>query len=644
MAKTRVVHACNECGTPHPKWAGQCSGCGAWNTLVEEVAAPVRDRRAPSRHSLPSAPVLIGDVDTQVGRPQPTGIGELDRVLGGGIVAGSVTLLGGEPGIGKSTLLLQLLAWWPATTLYVSAEESAQQVRLRAERLGAVRPDLWLLAATAVPDIVAAIDEIRPDLVVVDSIQAVADPVLGSPPGSVVQVRACAHRLVVEAKRRGIPVVHGRSRHQGRRPRRAARPRARGRHGAVVRGRPAPLVAAAARHEAPVRSDRRARVVRDGRRRSGRCARPERAVPRRPPHRRARVGRRARRWRASARSSSRCKRSPRPRRTTSPSRRTSQGIDGGRLALLLAVLQQRARQPVGNADVYASTVGGVRLVEPGLDLAVCMAVVSALTGQPMPADLAVFGEVGLGGELRQVGHTRRRLTEAARLGFARAIVPGNSPNGVEGIRMIRVVHAVGGAGAGRNGRRRHAATDGKGSQPVVFRHAGPVQRCQRADAQRARSGGAGHAAARRHRPRRAGQGGRAARVVATSATCWRSARAASSSTRRTARSGCRSWRRWTARSSSRPTATASPGPTSTSSPIRPCPPPRRAPATAPPSASPGRSTCRSSAPARRWASSTSTPAARSTSCRRSAACSTGPTRRCRRSSATRCASTTRSPT
>jgi DNA repair protein RadA/Sms len=120
-----------------------------------------------------------------------------------------------------------------------------------------------------------------------------------------------------------------------------------------------------------------------------------------------------------------------------PARRTSQGIDGGRLALLLAVLQQRACQPVGNADVYVSTVGGVRLVEPGLDLAVCMAVVSALTCRPMAADLAVFGEVGLGGELRQVGHTRRRLSEAARLGFARAIVPGNTANGVEGIRMLR---------------------------------------------------------------------------------------------------------------------------------------------------------------------------------------------------------------
>ena len=435
MAKTKVVHACIECGTPHPKWAGQCAGCGAWNTLVEEVAEPPEVSGAGSTLTS-SAPVQIGDIDTQLGRPQPTGIGELDRVLGGGIVPGSVTLLGGEPGIGKSTLLLQLLAWWPAVTLYVSAEESAPQVRLRAERLGALRPELWLLAATSVPDIIAAIDEVCPALVVIDSIQAVADPVLGSPPGSVVQVRACAHRLVVEAKRRGIPVVivghvtkdgglagprvlehvvdtvlsfEG-DRHHALRLLRASKHRfgptdelglfemaAGGLVGVPDASRlfladrrigvPGSAVAPTIEGKRPIVVEVQALTA---------------AAP-----------------------------------YDVPVRRTSQGIDGGRLALLLAVLQQRACQPVGNADVYVSTVGGVRLVEPGLDLAVCMAVVSALTGQPLPAGLAVFGEVGLGGELRQVGHTRRRLREAARLGFARAIVPGNTATGVEGIRMLR---------------------------------------------------------------------------------------------------------------------------------------------------------------------------------------------------------------
>jgi len=436
MAKTRVLHACIECGTSHPKWAGQCSGCGAWNTLVEELAAPL-EATATESAPAPSAPILIGDIDTQIGRPQPTGIGELDRVLGGGIVPGSVTLLGGEPGIGKSTLLLQLLAWWPATTLYVSAEESAQQVRLRAERLGAVRPDLWLLAATAVPDIVAAIDEIRPALVVIDSIQAVADPTLGSPPGNVVQVRACAHRLVVEAKRRGVPIVMvGHVTKDGG----LAGPRVLehvvdtvlsfegDRHHALrmlraTKHRFGPTdelglfeMAAGGLVGVP---DPSALFLADRRRGIPGSAVAPTIEGKRP------IVVEVQALTASA-------------AYDAPARRTSQGIDGGRLALLLAVLQQRARQPVGNADVYVSTVGGVRLVEPGLDLAVCMAVVSALTFRPMPADLAVVGEVGLGGELRQVGHTRRRLSEAARLGFARAIVPGNSPNGPEGIRMIRV--------------------------------------------------------------------------------------------------------------------------------------------------------------------------------------------------------------
>jgi len=152
-------------------------------------------------------PTPISSVDASVGQPRPTTIGELDRVLGGGLVPGSVTLLGGEPGIGKSTLLLQLLAATSGKTLYVTAEESAQQVRLRAERLNALRDDLWLLPEMSLPHIIAALDSVSPDLMIIDSIQTVADPDLGSTPGSVVQVRGCAHRLVQEAKRRNLPVV-----------------------------------------------------------------------------------------------------------------------------------------------------------------------------------------------------------------------------------------------------------------------------------------------------------------------------------------------------------------------------------------------------------------------------------------------------
>ncbi|MDO9175639.1 MAG: DNA repair protein RadA, partial [Actinomycetota bacterium] len=205
MAKVRVVYRCTECGAATPKWAGRCGACEAWNSLVEDVDLP---EAAAGHHLGPSAPAMpIGKVDATFSRPHSTGIPEFDRVLGGGLVPGSVTLLGGEPGIGKSTLLLQLLAQWPERTLYVSAEESAQQVRLRAERLDAVRPELWLLPETSLPHIIAAIDDVQPQLVVVDSIQSIADPELASAPGSVVQVRGCAHRLVGEAKRRDLPIV-----------------------------------------------------------------------------------------------------------------------------------------------------------------------------------------------------------------------------------------------------------------------------------------------------------------------------------------------------------------------------------------------------------------------------------------------------
>ncbi len=210
MAKLKLVHRCSECGASFPKWSGKCLACGAWNSLVEDVEGP-EDSLVTLAAGLalvpPGEATPIGDVDTKQSNPLSTGIGELDRVLGGGLVPGSVTLLGGEPGIGKSTLLLQLLANTSGPTLYVTAEESAQQVRLRADRLGAVSEQLWLLPEMSLPNIVAAIDKINPSLVVIDSIQTVVDPDLSSAPGSVVQVRGCAHRLVQEAKRRNVSIV-----------------------------------------------------------------------------------------------------------------------------------------------------------------------------------------------------------------------------------------------------------------------------------------------------------------------------------------------------------------------------------------------------------------------------------------------------
>jgi DNA repair protein RadA/Sms len=433
--KVRLVHVCSECGTSHPKWSGQCSGCGDWNTLVEDVEGSAEVLVLPSNRP---GPARIGEIGDQEGHPVATDIAELDRVLGGGIVPGSVTLLGGEPGIGKSTLLLQLLASWKGPTLYVTAEESAHQVRRRAERLGAMRDDLWLHAETSLPHILTAIADTAPQLVVIDSIQTVHDPASASLPGSVGQVRGCAHRLVVEAKERNVAIVlvghvtkdgglagprvlehvvdtvlqfEG-DRHHALRLLRASKHR----FGPTnelglfemchdgLAGVPDPSTLFLA--------DRRVGVAGSA------------VVPTMEGHRPIVVEVQA--------------------LTAAgvpgvPSRRSALGLDGGRLSMLMAVLARRGRIPVGEQDVYASTAGGVKLNEPGLDLGVCLSVVSAITDRPLPGDLVAFGEVGLGGEVRQVAHAPRRLSEAARLGFKRVIGPRSAPEPeTNHLRLVRV--------------------------------------------------------------------------------------------------------------------------------------------------------------------------------------------------------------
>ncbi len=440
MARLRLVYNCSDCGASFPKWAGRCSSCGAWNSLVEDVEDPRSDvsSLAAGVALVPAATAQrIGDVDITHGAPNPTGIEELDRVLGGGLVPGSVTLLGGEPGIGKSTLLLQALAAWKGRTLYVSAEESAQQVRLRAERLDAVRPELWLLAETVLPHVIAALDELSPELVVIDSIQTLVDPNLGSAPGSVVQVRGCAHALVQEAKRRNIPMIlvghvtkdgglagprvlehvvdtvlqfEG-ERHHALRLLRASKHR----FGPTtelglfemaevgMRGVPDP--------SALFLSDRQTGIAGSV------------VVP-------TLEGQRPLMVELQVLTSE--------VRGDTPPRRSAQGLDNTRLAMLLAVLGQRLRQPVGTHDVYASVVGGVKITEPGSDLGLCLAVLSALAREPVRPDVVAFGEVGLGGEVRQVPHASRRLAEAARLGFSTAIIPAKSPATTAGIKTIGV--------------------------------------------------------------------------------------------------------------------------------------------------------------------------------------------------------------
>ena len=441
MPRARSVYRCSECGAEAPKWTGWCPACESSGTLSEEPVVPASARSGAGLPALAprSVPIPIAEAVGDATEPVPTGDAELDRVLGGGLVPGSVTVLGGEPGIGKSTLLLQALASIAgrgATCLYVTAEESARQVALRAERMGVTSPSLWLVSETSLPHVIAHIDALAPEVVVVDSIQTVHDPDLASAPGSVGQVRGCAHRLVAEAKGRDVSIVlvghvtkegglagprvlehlvdtvlafEG-ERHHALRMLRAVKHRFGSTHelglfemgDAGLVGVPDPSALFLADRQVGVPGSVVAPVL-DGQRPL--LVEVQALVV--------------------------------PGTTPNP-RRTTQGVDSGRLSQVLAVLQSRAELDLSTAEVHVAVAGGVRVVEPGVDLAMALAIASSATGRPLPADLVTCGEIGLGGELRQVHRTERRLAEAARLGFSRAIVPRSAPDAPNGMRLARV--------------------------------------------------------------------------------------------------------------------------------------------------------------------------------------------------------------
>lgn len=480
--KVKTVHRCTDCGGSSPKWAGQCPSCGAWNTLVEErdeSAAP-GIRASGSMAAVPLVPASpMSAVRMDQWMSSPTGIEELDQVLGGGLVPGSVTLLGGEPGIGKSTLLLQLLAAVADSgrrALLVSGEESAQQVRLRAERLDAVHEELWMAAETSLPDVLGHLELVRPEVAVIDSIQTMMDPSLSSAPGSVTQVRECAHAIVRLAKEQGVSVIlvghvtkegslagprvlehvvdtvlsfEG-DRHHGLRLLRAVKHRfgATGELG-LFEMREVGLCAVAD-PSAMLLGDRQADVAGSV------------VVP-------AMDGQRPLLVEVQALVAA--TQSPMPRRS-------AQGIDGGRLALLLAVLEARCGFHFWDHEVFASIVGGIRITEPAADLGIALALASAAAGVSLPSTMVAIGEVGLGGEVRQVQHAARRLAEAQRLGFTEAVVPVSLPDPkVPGLRLHRL-RTIGDAiaqfglrqapprprseGGGESGRGSSRGTDGHG--------------------------------------------------------------------------------------------------------------------------------------------------------------------------------------
>ena len=438
-AKTKTAYSCTECGGQSSKWQGQCPHCGAWNTLVETIATP-RASRFEAVAGGASVVRPLASVEPAVSKRATTGIEEFDRVLGGGLVAGGVILLGGDPGIGKSTLVLQAMAAIGATrrALYVTGEESAEQIALRAQRLGLINAQVELLAEVQLETIIGALRTQRPEVVVVDSIQTVYTEALESAPGSVAQVRECAAQLTRLGKQSAITVILiGHVTKEGA----IAGPR-------VLEH----IVDTVLYFEGDTHSS--FRLVRAVKNRFGAAnelgvfAMTERGLKGVANPSALFLSRHAQPVPGSCILAT--VEGSRPllvevQALVDPmqgpaSRRLAVGLDPQRLVLLLAVLHRHGGVQTGNQDVYVNAVGGVRIAEPAADLAVLMAVNSSLRNKPLEMKSLVFGEVGLAGEIRPVQRGLDRLREAAKLGFRRVLIPAaNKPKQpVDGLDIVAV--------------------------------------------------------------------------------------------------------------------------------------------------------------------------------------------------------------
>ncbi|SFF31815.1 DNA repair protein RadA/Sms [Fontimonas thermophila] len=423
MAKLRTEYVCQSCGATSAKWVGQCADCGAWNSLVETRASPSATRGGGISGLASGRVQRLNEVNVEETPRASTGMSEVDRVLGGGIVPGAVILIGGDPGIGKSTLLLQVLAALQARlpTLYVTGEESLAQVRLRAQRLGLGNLDVPVLAETQVEQIFVHLDRLKPGLVVIDSIQTLYTEALDSAPGSVSQLRECAAQLVRHAKSTQTAVVLvGHVTKEGA----IAGPRVlehmvdtvlyfehdpgsrfrivraiKNRFGAVnelgvfamtdagLKEVSNPSALFLSRHQEPVPGS----VITVSRQGSRPLLVEVQALV--------------------------------DRSLIGTPRRVTLGLESNRLNMLLAVLHRHGGIALGDQDVYANVVGGMRIQETAADLPVLLAALSSFRSRPWPGDWVVFGEVGLAGEVRPVVAGEERLLEAAKHGFKRAIVP-----------------------------------------------------------------------------------------------------------------------------------------------------------------------------------------------------------------------------
>ena len=442
MAKQKTVFYCTSCGNESPKWAGRCSACGAWNTMQEHIEKPVAPGRAKSAPvGLSRTPKKLSQVDSGDEIRFLTGMGELDRVLGGGAVEGSLVLVGGAPGIGKSTLLLQICAniCKNRRVLYVSGEESERQLKLRAERLGVSSEELFILSETRMSEVLAAVESVKPDILIADSIQTLYNEANESSPGSVSQVKDCTMNLMTVSKQEGLTVfVVGHinkdgaiagpkvlehmvdcvllfegDQHSSYRLLRAAK----NRFGStneigvfemidsglievpnpskmLLQGRPenAPgsCVACVMEGSRPVLAEIQALVTKT---------------------------------------------------SFNVPRRAADGFDFNRAVLMMAVAEKRGGLNLSTFDAYINVVGGLRLDEPAADLPLILAVASVYRDRPIPATLAAIGEVGLTGEIRAVNHLSQRLQEVSRLGFTRCIIPRYGSDKVEipeGLEVFRV--------------------------------------------------------------------------------------------------------------------------------------------------------------------------------------------------------------